>query len=257
MVAALHAHVGARHHVVAQIVEAKLGVRAIGDVCDVGRALVLKRHAVLEQAHLHAQEVIELAHPLGISTRQIVVHGHHVHALARNGVEIACERGDERLALARLHLRNHAAVQRDAADDLHVEVAHAKDAVGRLSRGSKRLGEQLVERLALFVTLTEQGSLTCQLLVIHLLVGIGEPVDLVGDRSELTKVPVGPDRKNLGEKTWHAAVLCVQPSCSVAVAAKCLDFLTLPNGRARSALKDARTRPASQYAHPRPLRPTP
>jgi hypothetical protein len=34
---ALHAHVGARDHVVAQVVEAELGVRAIGDICGVGR----------------------------------------------------------------------------------------------------------------------------------------------------------------------------------------------------------------------------
>ena len=39
VVAALHAALGARDHVVAQVVEAELGVRAVGDVGQVGRLL--------------------------------------------------------------------------------------------------------------------------------------------------------------------------------------------------------------------------
>ena len=138
--AALHAHVGASDHVVAQVVEAKLGVGAVRDVGGVRRCLGVERHAVLEQAHLHAQEVVELAHPLGVAAGQVVVDRDDVDALARERVEVAGQRGDERLALARLHLGDHATMQGDATDDLDVEVAHAQDAVGRLARRGERLG---------------------------------------------------------------------------------------------------------------------
>ena len=48
-------------------------------------------------------------------------------------VQIRGQRGDERLSFARLHLCNFALVQDDAADQLHVEMAHAQRAAPRLA----------------------------------------------------------------------------------------------------------------------------
>ena len=36
----------------------------------------------LHQADLQPQELVHLAHPLGVAAGQVVVHRHHVHALA-------------------------------------------------------------------------------------------------------------------------------------------------------------------------------
>ena len=60
-------------------------------------------------------------------------------------VEVARQRGDERLALAGLHLRDPAEVQRGAAHDLDVEVALAEHPLAGLAHGRERLGEQVVE----------------------------------------------------------------------------------------------------------------
>ena len=56
--------------------------------------------------------------------------------------------GDERLALAGLHLGDVAVVQHDAAHELHVERPHAEHALGGLAHDGERLVEQVVERLA-------------------------------------------------------------------------------------------------------------
>jgi hypothetical protein len=61
------------------------------------------------------------AHPLGVAAGQVVVDGDHVDALAGERVQIHGQRGDQRLAFAGLHLRDFAAMQDDAADQLHVE----------------------------------------------------------------------------------------------------------------------------------------
>ena len=45
-----------------------------------------------------------------MKTGEVVVHGDDVHAVAGDGVQVARERGDERLALACLHLGDHALV---------------------------------------------------------------------------------------------------------------------------------------------------
>ena len=86
-------------------------------------------------------------------------------ALVLEGVEVDRQRGDERLALAGLHLRDHALVQDHAADELHVEVTHAEHALGGLTSDSERLRQQVVERLAVLDALLELDGLGSKLLV--------------------------------------------------------------------------------------------
>ena len=197
----LHALRSADHHVVAQVVEAELGVGAVGDVGRVGGALLIKRHAVLQHAHLHAQEAVDGAHPLGVAAGQVVVHGDDVHAGAGDGVQIAGERGDERLALAGLHLGDLAGVQRHAADELDVEVAHAERADTRLAHGGERLGQQVVERLAVGKALAEHLGLMGELLIGHRLEARLEVVDRADDLLVALEVLVGAKRQQLGHES--------------------------------------------------------
>ena len=87
----------------------------------------------------HAEEPVEPAHPLGVASGQVVVHGDDVDALAFEGVEVRGQRGDERLAFTGLHLGDPAAVQDDAADQLHVEVPHVEHAAARPRARRRRL----------------------------------------------------------------------------------------------------------------------
>ena len=191
MVTALHAHVGAADHVVAQVVEAELGVGAVRDVGGVGGLLEAELHAVLQKADAHAHELVDLAHPLAVSLGEVVVDGDDVHALARDRVEVAGERRDERLALAGLHLGDHAAVQRDRADDLDVEVTHAHGSHRRLAHGGEGLGEKVVQALARGVAVPEDLGLATKLVVAHgLELGL-EVVDLRRDLLELLELLVG------------------------------------------------------------------
>ena len=91
-------------HVVAQIVEAVLVVGAVGDVAGIGLAALVVVEAVDDDADRHAEELVDLAHPLGVAAGEVVVDGDDVDALAGERVEIDGKRGDERLAFAGLHL---------------------------------------------------------------------------------------------------------------------------------------------------------
>ena len=81
-----------------------------------------------------AEEVEDRAHPLRVAPGQVVVDGDDVDALAGDRVEDRGERRDEGLALAGAHLRDLALVEHDAADQLHVEVAHAERPLTMASR---------------------------------------------------------------------------------------------------------------------------
>ena len=187
---ALH-HLGdVAGHVVAQVVEAQLAVGGIGDVAGVVGPAGSGRHVLLDQAHREAQEAVHLAHPLGVAPGQVVVHGHHVHAPAGEGVEVGRQGGHQGFALAGFHLGDLAVVQHHAADQLHIEVAHAQHPLARLAYYGKGLGQQLIEqgpllgRLAghLLQLLAEFSGEAAQFVV-------GEGGDLL-----LEQVDVGNDR---------------------------------------------------------------
>ena len=86
-----------------------------------------------------AEEAVEPAHPLGVAPRQVVVDGDHVHALAGERVQVDRQRRHQRLAFAGAHLGDLALVQRHAADELHVEVAHLQRALAGLRAPRRRL----------------------------------------------------------------------------------------------------------------------
>ena len=113
-------------HVVAQIVEAELVVGAVGDVAGVGLAALRVVQARHDHADAQPEQIVDGAHPAGVAAGEVVVDGDDVHALALEGVEVGGERGDQRLALAGLHLGDAALVQDHAADQLDVEVALAQ-----------------------------------------------------------------------------------------------------------------------------------
>ena len=83
--AALHVLRHIELHVVAEIVEAELVVRAVGDVAAVGRVPLRVAQVVLNHADRHSEEAVDAAHPVGIAAGEIVVDGDDVHALLRRG----------------------------------------------------------------------------------------------------------------------------------------------------------------------------
>ena len=109
-----------------------------------------------------AEELVDLAHPVGVAPGQVVVDGDDVDALAGQGVEIDGQGGDQGLALAGLHLGDVALVQDHAADQLHVEMALAEGALGGLADVGEGLGQEVVEGLAAGERARKLGGLGLQ-----------------------------------------------------------------------------------------------
>ena len=101
------------------------------------------------------ERLVDRAHPFGVAAGQVVVDGHHVNALAPRlasgasgpgcdgqRVQHHRQRRRQRLALAGLHLGDLALVQRHAADQLDVEVAHPHRALAGLATIAKHSGSR-------------------------------------------------------------------------------------------------------------------
>ncbi len=139
-------HVGQRVlHVVAEIVEAELVVRAVGYVAGVGGAALGVVEPVHDLADREAEEAIDLAHPLRVAVGEVVVDGHDVNAAALEGVEIDGRGGHQRLAFASPHLGDAALVQDHAADQLDVEMPQAQGAFRPLADRGESLGQDVVQ----------------------------------------------------------------------------------------------------------------
>jgi hypothetical protein len=98
-----------------------------------------------DDADGEAEELVDLAHPLGVALGEVIVDGDDVDAVAGESVQIAGERGDEGFALTGTHFGDLALVEDHAADELDIEVAHVDDALAGLADEGEGLGEEFVE----------------------------------------------------------------------------------------------------------------
>ncbi len=146
VVPALHVVREVELHVVAQVVETELVVGAVGDVAGVRDLAFLVVQVVLDDANRHPEEPVDAAHPFRVAAGEVVVDRDDMDALALERVEVGRQRRDERLAFAGLHLGDLAAVEDDAADELHVEVPHVQHAAAGLADDGKGFRNQIVER---------------------------------------------------------------------------------------------------------------
>ena len=154
-------------HVVAEIVEADLVVRHVGDVAGVGGAAcsVGERLVGVDDARGEAEEAVELAHPGCVATREVVIDGDEVGALAFERCEEERERRGKRLSLTGLHLGDGAFKEHHASDQLHIVVAHAERAASAFAADGEGLGEQALGRLALVAAAAELGNAAAELVV--------------------------------------------------------------------------------------------
>jgi hypothetical protein len=132
----------------------------------------------------HPEEAVEAAHPFRVAAGEVVVHGDDVYAFAFERVEVGGQGGNERLALASLHLGDGAFVQDHPADELHVEVPHVEHALSGFAHDGERFDEEIIEARAVSDALTEFGRFLPELLVGQLLDGRLESANLCDERTQ-------------------------------------------------------------------------
>ena len=169
VVAALDAVGQPDRHVVAQVVEAELGVGAVGDVGRVGVAPRGLGHHRRDHADRDAEPLVDRRHPLGVAAGQVVVDRDEVDPAAEQRVQVDGRHRGQGLALAGLHLGDAPLVQRHGPDQLHVEHPQAEAAHPRLAGDGERLVDQVLELGPVGEAGLELVGLGAQLLVAELL----------------------------------------------------------------------------------------
>ena len=89
IMAALDLFLFARGHaVIAKVIEAELGIGAVGDIAIVLLAPDVRRLIVQNATDGQSQELVNGAHPFTIASGEVIIHRHDVHATAGQRVEI-------------------------------------------------------------------------------------------------------------------------------------------------------------------------
>jgi hypothetical protein len=123
-----------------------------------------------------------------------------VHALAGQRIQVHRQRGGQRLAFAGAHFGDLAVVQRHAAEQLDVEVAHLHDALGAFAHRGKSLRQQGIEGLALGDAVLELLRLGAQRVVAELLELGFERIDAFHRLAILLEEPVVATAEDLGQE---------------------------------------------------------
>ena len=100
-----------------------------------------------DDAYGKAEEVVQPAHPFGVTLGEVVVDGNDVDALAFQRVQDDGESGDEGLAFACFHFSNLAVVQSHRAEQLHIVMPHTEHAGTGLADQGEHFGENGVQIL--------------------------------------------------------------------------------------------------------------
>ncbi len=114
MQGALHQMFLVQHHIIPEIVKAKLVICAISYICLIGLPALFGIKAMDNETYLQAQQIVDPSHPLAVEAGKIVVDGDHMHALARESIEIGRHSQGQGLALAGFHFRNPPLVEDDS-----------------------------------------------------------------------------------------------------------------------------------------------
>ena len=129
-------------HVVAQIVEPEFVVGSIRDIGTVRSLALFIVESMVDDADTQTEEFVQPAHPFRVAPGEIIVHGDDMHALAFERIQVSRRRRNQRFSFTGFHFRYPALVQRDSADELHIEVPHVQNALARFHERPRRLREE-------------------------------------------------------------------------------------------------------------------
>ena len=123
-----------------------------------------------------------------------------MHTHAGQGIQVNGEGGDKRFPFPRGHFRNVAAVQGNAADDLHREVLHAQHAPCGLAADGKGIGQDIIGGLAVGQLLLEHSGLCLQVGIRHGGIFSFQSQHLLGNGVDLFQLPVREAAKEFFNK---------------------------------------------------------
>src|SRR5690606_7692716 len=142
-------------HVIAQVVKTVFVIGAVGDVSRVSFTLRWCWHIRQVNAYRQAEELKQRTVVFGVTLRQIVVDGNHVHTFTAQGVQVSRQGRGQSFTVTGTHFGDAAFVEHHTAQQLYVKVTHAEYAFTGFTDLRKGFRDQAFNGFALFQACTE------------------------------------------------------------------------------------------------------
>jgi len=165
----LNAHLDLGDHIVAEIIKSEFIIRPERDVRSVGPLALFLRDVMLDHTHRKPQEFINGSHPVPVAASQIIVHGHKMHTLAFQSIQIDWKCRHKRFPFAGGHFGDLPLVKHETAQNLHIKVPHLGCPYRGFTHHGKSFGENIIERGAFREPLFELIGLCAKLCIRKLL----------------------------------------------------------------------------------------
>src|SRR3989304_3239534 len=104
---------------------------------------------MIKTADRKAEKIINLPHPDGIATRQIIIDRHYMHPFPGKSVEINRQGRHQSFAFTRHHFGNLPFVECNAAETLYVVMALVKRSFGGFAHERKSFRQNVVKGLTM------------------------------------------------------------------------------------------------------------
>ena len=154
-----------RAHVVAKVIETKFVVRSVSDVARISSLLCISRHPRLDCVDCQSKVHVKRRHPFHVTTRQVIIDGDDVDALAFKCVQVRRQRGNKRLTFTGHHFSDTAKVQHHAADQLYVVMTHAHMPLAALATNREGILKNVIKTFAIAKSLTKHLRLLRQFFI--------------------------------------------------------------------------------------------
>jgi len=126
----LHQLTGIACHIVTQVVKTELVVRTKSDISTISLTTCLTVGLMLvDTIHAQSMELIKGAHPLRVTLRQVVVHGHHMYTVSSQSIQEYRQGSHQCLTFTRCHLGNLSLVEYHTTEQLHIVVYHVPNGI--------------------------------------------------------------------------------------------------------------------------------
>ena len=142
-----------QRHVVAQIVESKFVIRAIGDISGISSAALVGRHLRTDTSNGEAKESVNPSHPFRVTLGEVIVDRDDMDALASKRIEVSRQSRHQGLTFTSTHFSDVAQVQCGATHDLNVVVTLTQNALRGFANSGKSFGQEVVQRLTIDIAL--------------------------------------------------------------------------------------------------------
>ena len=117
-------------HIVTQIIETEFIVRTKGNISQISFTTGIGvRLMLIDTINTQSVELVQRSHPLGVTFRQVIVHGNHMHTVSGQRIQEYRQGSHQRFTFTGCHFGNFTFMKYHTTKQLYIIVYHVPSGI--------------------------------------------------------------------------------------------------------------------------------